>query len=1105
MRKITSLLMALLFVATTAMAQNYEPRNNGTKNGTDRCVSQVSLTSGAYGESSYDLTSAEQMQDWTDKTASVVFIAAPGETVTVAAQTTGSWVHYSVFIDVDADGFTTGIEAGSSWKPVGDLVAYSFYNNDGASDASGWNSVGDVVSGDARNKPAIPAFAVPSVVGTYRMRIVQDWCSIDPAGDADGKFSDFKANRGQIIDVTLEVAEAPAAPLVEEGKLYTLECRSGAAHSTERFIADNGTVISGQAAEGTTFSFESAGDGGYYMKSTVSNKYLSYTATEGIHTTDGKVTSWVLAAPDHTPGVVTLTVGDDKYLNNNGSDCTNSSTTNLKANYHNGGPGAGNACSLWELKEYTEPAPEVAEPINSIAQLSNFKAYTATLPNHQAHATGWAVNTTDLKSIVYDLGLTQKNDDPNQQFAFLTPDEGATYYLYSVGQSKYISNTGKLTESPTHPIVFKNGNRAGTFVVWFDKNHIANVGGSGQMAIDDWGPDGVWGNADNGNSIVITPVDDFDPTDALSKFVTSLPDPIKASDFAAEKVYVIKNVSNSRSGYLYVGSDNALCIGNLDDLNNIPNNYLFKSMPTNSGLVLKAVEGGYVPTGDGSGANLSATTVSKAAVVTVAAKGGTFPETTLNMLVNNNYCNVNPGALCTWNDVNDANGVWEFYAVEEIANCEAAQMTSVTTLAEQALTLDGVGYPVASERENLNNTVAAAKAFNTSGAWYEEMVNTLTAYASTTNINLPEDGKAYTFTNVHPNATYGQRYLYYNEDGVLSVASRGTETAEELPVSAKFICKQLEDGRFVFVNNNGKYLVWRGKDDGTNNHTGGVDAYDNDYCPMTFVKMVLNGANTNAATSIQDLFGLVAFGGKRNATQNSYFLTSNNNNPIFNQDGSWVLRYANDHSTAFKVEEVSFPNKPVVKDAQGVENVAAISTFCAPFATVAPSNVEVYIAASDENHYIKLQKVEGAVPANTGVVLVSTDDALVGQAVTMVPATTETLADVTGNLLRGDAAKADYTVDAAVNAYVLGAVDGVAGFYPLSTSDRTIKQGKAYLELDASLSAVKLYFGGDEATGIETVVKENANAPIFDLSGRRVVNVAKGGIYIQNGKKFIVK
>jgi hypothetical protein len=47
-------------------------------------------------------------------------------------------------------------------------------------------------------------------------------------------------------------------------------------------------------------------------------------------------------------------------------------------------------------------------------------------------------------------------------------------------------------------------------------------------------------------------------------------------------------------------------------------------------------------------------------------------------------------------------------------------------------------------------------------------------------------------------------------------------------------------------------------------------------------------------------------------------------------------------------------------------------------------------------------------------------------------------------------------------------------------------------------------FGG-ESTAIETVEKVDANAPIYDLSGRRVVNMTNGGVYIQNGKKFIVK
>jgi hypothetical protein len=37
------------------------------------------------------------------------------------------------------------------------------------------------------------------------LRFKQDWCNIDPQGDADGKFGDFKENGGQIIDVLLTV------------------------------------------------------------------------------------------------------------------------------------------------------------------------------------------------------------------------------------------------------------------------------------------------------------------------------------------------------------------------------------------------------------------------------------------------------------------------------------------------------------------------------------------------------------------------------------------------------------------------------------------------------------------------------------------------------------------------------------------------------------------------------------------------------------------------------------------------------------------------------------------------------------------------------------
>lgn len=35
------------------------------------------------------------------------------------------------------------------------------------------------------------------------------------------------------------------------------------------------------------------------------------------------------------------------------------------------------------------------------------------------------------------------------------------------------------------------------------------------------------------------------------------------------------------------------------------------------------------------------------------------------------------------------------------------------------------------------------------------------------------------------------------------------------------------------------------------------------------------------------------------------------------------------------------------------------------------------------------------------------------------------------------------------------------------------------------------------------VLDNKSNAAVFDLSGRRVMAPVKGGVYIQNGKKFV--
>lgn len=197
------------FTFTVVEPDYYTPTNTGTKTNTGRNITEIGLSSDLHGAQSYSLASSEQTQDYLDLTSTEnYFIAAPGEEVTVTVTTPGSWIHHYVYIDLDADGFTASIQSGSDWAPAEDLFAYSLYNNDAASDETGcYNSVGTSISGNDRNKPAIPAFTMPSNAGTYRMRIKQDWCNIDPMGDADGKFGDFKQNGGQIIDITLVITD----------------------------------------------------------------------------------------------------------------------------------------------------------------------------------------------------------------------------------------------------------------------------------------------------------------------------------------------------------------------------------------------------------------------------------------------------------------------------------------------------------------------------------------------------------------------------------------------------------------------------------------------------------------------------------------------------------------------------------------------------------------------------------------------------------------------------------------------------------------------------------------------------------------------------------
>ena len=183
-------------------------------------------------------------------------------------------------------------------------------------------------------------------------------------------------------------------------------------------------------------------------------------------------------------------------------------------------------------------------------------------------------------------------------------------------------------------------------------------------------------------------------------------------------------------------------------------------------------------------------------------------------------------------------------------------------------------------------------------------------------------------------------------------------------------------------------------------------------------------------------------------------------------------------------------------------SAAKYATFYAPVAVEVAEGVTAYTVTVNEEWATLNEIKSGVIPANTGVVLYSET------AGTYDFAITEDVEAIEGNALLGSAATTYYTT--AGTYYALAIVDGVVGFYKDAFNNSRFQNNshKAYLYVP-NVSSVKAFlFESGETTAIETVETvetENANAPIYDLSGRRVLNAVKGGIYIQNGKKFIVK
>lgn len=204
--------------------------------------------------------------------------------------------------------------------------------------------------------------------------------------------------------------------------------------------------------------------------------------------------------------------------------------------------------------------------------------------------------------------------------------------------------------------------------------------------------------------------------------------------------------------------------------------------------------------------------------------------------------------------------------------------------------------------------------------------------------------------------------------------------------------------------------------------------------------------------------------------------------------------------------EASAPSQWYVVPANDVEiamteaNGKRYASAYLPFDVNEVNGAQAYVGElNDAKNVLNMTSVN-SVPANQGFVLVG--DA---EKATLTIGEAKAL-PITNNALTGYNTKFTLTDDNRANYLVFGkSSEGIVGFYKPAATLTTVAANKAFIaasSLTAGAGAIAMNFGGN-TTGINNAVVASENAPIFDLSGRRVVKAVKGGVYIQNGKKFV--
>ncbi|MGN1254084.1 MAG: hypothetical protein ACI4T9_05800 [Prevotella sp.] len=179
---------------------------------------------------------------------------------------------------------------------------------------------------------------------------------------------------------------------------------------------------------------------------------------------------------------------------------------------------------------------------------------------------------------------------------------------------------------------------------------------------------------------------------------------------------------------------------------------------------------------------------------------------------------------------------------------------------------------------------------------------------------------------------------------------------------------------------------------------------------------------------------------------------------------------------------------------------AAAATLVLPYEATIPSGVKAYTLSYTSGDEVTATEVSTTIPANTPVLINASAGTYTFEATDTK--TTKAAAPTSGSLTG-----VWTSTTAPSGSYILyNGTDGI-GFYKADGSTNTVAANRAYLTATAATAkSLSINYNGSSTTGISNITNiENDNAPIFNIQGMRMGKNLPKGIYIKNGKKFVVK